>query len=112
MVEFDVNCAQVPGFVNEEIHYVNGLQCGDKDKRRFNISLILVLIGHVRKVAGSRKFAFSYRISETYIRVHTIIPALPLLKSLRSKFSPNLGFNSTPMKKSYRNDPVHIKISV
>lgn len=111
MVEFDIDCAQIPGFINEEIYHVESLQCGDKDKRWLNISLVLVLIRHIRKVAAPCKFAFSYQSDQTYIRVHTIIPALPLLKSLRSKFSPNRGFNSMPMKKSYRKDPVHIKLA-
>jgi hypothetical protein len=34
-----------------------------------------------------------------------MIPGLPLVKSLKSKVFPNLGFNSIPMYMSYKTEP-------
>lgn len=34
---------------------------------------------------------------ETHMRVHAMMPGRPFVKSLKSKYFPNLGFNSIPM---------------
>lgn len=44
----------------------------------------------------------------THIKVHAMIPGRPLWKSLKSKYLPNLGLSSIPMKRSYIADPLSL----
>lgn len=45
MIVRDVDCPEIPGFVDEEIQNVDRLKNGDKDQRGRNTTIFLVLIG-------------------------------------------------------------------
>lgn len=42
----DVDCAQVPGFVDEEVQDVKGLENGYENQRGRNMTVLLVLVGN------------------------------------------------------------------
>ena len=115
MVVADVDCAEVPIFVDEEVDCIDCVEnCCDYDGF-CNETVDLVLVGHEREITGDasvslRKDESCDRVKRQRIGTHTSvqrsIPSLPLQKSLKSKCSPNLGLNSMPIYRSYRTEPM------
>ncbi len=117
MVVADVDGAEVPALVHEEVDHVEGMEDVDDDDGVGDVAELAVLKrgegevavmgwASVRGVARSGDLIVDDGENRaTYISVQPIIPGRPLWNSFQSQSLPNRGLNSIPMKKSYITDP-------
>lgn len=132
VVMTDIDRPKVPVFIDEKIHHIQSVQsCGDEDRICY-ITMKLILVCNEREIANSTlatlqtdnvcsrlsRYKKIFQITlivifeggfqGSYINVQAMIPGLPFVNSLKSKYSPNLGFNSMPIYMSYKTDPDYI----
>lgn len=104
----NVDSAQVPGLIDEEVKDIYCVQDGNKNNVRVDPAMDLVLIRNVGQITRSESAyvcEFWTIFVETYMSVHAMMPGLPLVNNFRSKSPQILGLSSIPMYKSYNTDP-------
>jgi hypothetical protein len=54
-----IDGSEIPVFVNEEVHNVNGVENGRDQDRFSDVSMVLILISNEREVTGAELVQFS-----------------------------------------------------